>query len=520
MANRRNIMDVRELLLRIRAGASNRQIAQNLRVDRRTVGRYRKWAEEQGLLEGPLPPLGDLLILQEQTLPGRRPPQNTSSVEPYRELVTKLVKQNVEIAAIWCRLQEQEYTGSYSAVRRFVRQIKPRKPKATVRVERKPGEEAQVDFGYAGRMIDPVTGDLRRTWAFVMTQSWSRHQYVEFVFDQKVATWLRLHRNAFAWFDGIPLRVVIDNLKAAIVKAAWDDPEVQQSYRECAEHYGFLISPCRPGTPEHKGKVEQGGVHYVKRNFMGGREPTIITRANQEVLIWCNTTAGLRIHGTTKEKPLVRFQEVEQASLQPLPETPYDMAVWKKAKVHRDCYVEFDKAYYSVPHRLIEQDVWVCGGVQMVRIFTLKHKLEATHDRAQKPGERSTHLDHLPPEKIPGLTLDREDCVETATEIGVATLQVVQTLLDDPVIDRLPTVGRLLRLRHKFGEERLEAACERALHFDDPAYKTIKGILTQGLDSEPLPVPVSPPEATTFVRDADELVGDLAEELTGGESWS
>jgi transposase len=509
-------MDIRELLVHIRAGSSNRQIAHDLRVDRRTVSRYREWAEAQGLLEGPLPVLGDLLILRDQTMPGHCPPQNVSTVEPYREMVTRLVKENVEIAAIHGRLREQGFTGSYSAVRRLVRGIEPLVPEATVRVERKPGEEGQVDFGYAGRLIDPSTGELRRAWAFVMTLSWSRHQYVECVFDQKIETWLRLHRNAFAWFGGVPARVVIDNLKAAIVKAVSDDPEVQRSYRECAEHYGFLIAPCRPRTPRHKGKVEQGGVHYVKRNFLGGREPTPITQANQDVLVWCNTTAGLRIHGTTKEQPLVRFQEVEQARLQPLPETLYDMAVWKKVTVHRDCYVEFDKAYYSVPYRLITQQVWVCGGIQQVRIYTLKHELVATHERAQQAGERLTHLDHLPPEKVPGLTLDRQDCLATATEIGTATLQVVQTLLDDPVIDRLPSVGRLLRLRRKFGDRRLEAACQRTLYFDDPAYKTVKHILTQGLENEPLPSPVAAPPATVFVRSAEDLIGDVL----GGESWN
>jgi transposase len=468
------------------------------------------------LLEGPLPPLGDLLTLRDQTMPGHRPPQNVSTVEPYCDLVTRLVKENVEIAAIWERLKEQGYSGSYSAVRRIVRRIEPRVPEATVRVERKPGEEAQVDFGFAGQLLDPFTDELRRAWAFVMTLSYSRHQYVEFVFDQKVETWLRLHRNAFAWLGGVPGRVVIDNLKAAIVKAVWDDPEVQQSYRECAEHYGFLIAPCRPRTPEHKGKVEQGGVHYVKRNFLGGRQPILITQANQEVLVWCETTAGLRIHGTTKERPLVRFQEVEHARLQPLPETPYDMAVWKKITVQRDCYVEFDKAYYSVPYRLVTQEVWVCGGIQQVRIYTPKHQLVATHERAQRPGERLTHLDHLPPEKVPGLTLDRQDCLATAAQVGAATLRVVQTLLDDPVIDRLPSAGRLLRLRHEFGAERLEAACQRAIHFDDLAYKTVKRILTQGLEHESLPTPIPSPEATLFVRSVEELVGDLV----GGEPWN
>lgn len=509
-------MDIREILLHIRAGSSARQVQQDVGIDRRTIKRYREWAKRHGLLEGPLPALEALQALAEQTMPKQTPPQNVSTVAPYRELVTRLVQENVEVAAIKGRLEERGYTGSYQAVYRFVRALQPHAPKATVRVERQPGEEGQVDFGYAGQMIDPHTDQLRRTWVFVMVLAWSRYAYAEFVFDQRIETWLRCHRNAFAFFGGVPKRIVIDNLKAAIIKAIWDDPEVQQSYRQCAEHYGFLIAPCRPRTPEHKGKVEQGGVHYVKRNFLGGREPTTITQANQDVLAWCNTTAGLRIHGTTKEQPLVRFQETEQARLHPLPQTPYDMAVWKKATLNRDCYVYFDHAYYSAPHRLIGQEVWVSGGIQFVRLYTLNHQLLATHDRAQRPGERHTHLDHLPPEKVPGLILNRETCLADAAEAGPAILQVVQSMLDDSLIDRLYTAGRLLKLRHTFGDVRLEAACRRALRFADPAYKTVKRILSQGLEDEPAPEGVTAPAATTFVRSPEELVGDLA----GGEPWN
>lgn len=509
-------MDIRELLNHIRATPKDRQVQRDTGVDRRTVRRYREWARAQGLLDEPLPPLEELQALLDKTLPDPLPPQNTSSVEPFRKLAVQLVKENVETAAIRERLKERGYTGSYSAVYRFVSTLKPDVSKATVRVERKPGEEAQVDFGYAGRMIDPETGELRKTWAFVMLLSWSRHQYVEFVWDQKVGTWLLLHRNAFEFFGGVSRRVVIDNLKAAIIKACVDDPGVQQSYRECAEHYGFLIAPCRPYTPEHKGKVEQGGVHYVVRNFLGGREPTTITQANRDVLVWCHTTAGLRVHGTIKEQPLARFEQVEQARLKPLPETPYDLAVWKQTKLGRDCYIEFDHAYYSAPHRLIGQELWVCGGLQQVRIYTAKHALVATHERAQHPGERLTHLDHLPPEKVPGLLLDQDICLVSAAEVGPATRQVIQTLLDDPVIDRLPSVGRLLKLRQKFGDERLESACGRALVFGDPAYKTIRRILKEGLENQPVPVVLPAPTAIEFVRTADELVGHLC----GGESWN
>jgi transposase len=308
-----NIMDIRELIVHLRVQKSNRQVAKDTGVNRRTVQRYREWAEEQGLLEGALPPLEELLAQVEAHFQEKLPPQNQSSVEGYRSLIEGWVKANVEVAAMRQRLMERGYTGSYAAVWRFVRSLKAAQgPETVTRVETKPGEEAQVDFGYAGRMIDPETGQLRKAWAFVMTLSWSRHQYVEFVWDQKVETFLACHRHAFEFFRGASQRVRIDNLKTAILKAVFDDPQVQYAYRECAEHYGFLIAPCRVATPEHKGKVEQGGVHYVCRNFLGGRIPTLITQANPDVLVWCNTTAGLRIHGTTREKPWERFTQVCQ----------------------------------------------------------------------------------------------------------------------------------------------------------------------------------------------------------------
>lgn len=195
-------------------------------------------------------------------------------MEPYRELVKKRVGEGVEAKAIYQRLSEQGFRGSYMAVYRFVRRLKGNPLRATVRVERTPGEEVQIDFGYAGRLIEPETEKRRRSWAFVMTLAWSRHLYVEFVFDQKVETWLRCHRHGFEYFGGVPQQVVIDNLKAAIIKATQDEPAVQASYQECALHYGFRIAPCRVRTPRHKGKVEQGGVHYVKRNFLGvGNRP-------------------------------------------------------------------------------------------------------------------------------------------------------------------------------------------------------------------------------------------------------
>lgn len=513
---RKTVIDIRAMLLQMRSGASTRRISRDLGIHRTTVKRYRQWAEAQGLLTEELPAMEDLQALAAETLTSQPPPQSLSSVEPYREIVVKLRRENVEVAAIHERLKERGYRGGYASVWRFVRRLEPQMPDATVRVETKPGEEVQVDFGYAGRMNDPQSGNLRKTWAFVMTLSWSRYQYVEFVFDQKVATWLQCHRHGFEFFGGTPERVVIDNLKAGIIRASWDDPQVQQAYGECAEHYGFLISPNRPRTPQHKGKVEQGGVHYVKRNFLGGRKPTSLTQANEDVRRWCETTAGQRIHGTTREQPLVRFQEVEQAKLQPLPASPYDLAIWKEVKLHRDCYIVFENAYYSAPFRLIGQRLRVRGGAQEVRIYTSDYKLVATHTRAEKAGERHTNPAHLPVEKLPGLQMDRQVCLTTAAEIGPSVMQVVQGYLDDKVVDRLPTVRRLLRLREKHGNERLEAACQRAIRFDDVDYRTIKGILSQGLEKADAPPAAIIAPARIFVRSAIELFG----QSLGGVSWN
>jgi transposase len=521
---RKTTMDIREILRHLRQGQSNRTVAQVFGINRKTVARYRAWAAEQGLLTGDLPPLGELQQLLDEALKSPPPPQNVSSVEPYRDLVIQLRQQGVERAAIWERLKDRDYTGSYSAVYRFVRQLEPATPDVTVRVETAPGEEAQVDFGYAGRLIDPETGELRKAWAFVtparacgarVTLSWSRHQYVEFVWDQQVPTWLRAHRNAFAFFEGVPQRVVIDNLKAGITHVCWHEPQAQHAYRECAEHYGFLIAPCRPRTPQHKGKVEQGGVHYVKRNFLGGRQPTTLPQANHDVRTWCHTTAGQRCHGTTKEQPLARFAR-ERAALQPLPRTPYDLAIWKQVKLHRDCYVVFERAYYSAPCRLVDQFLWVRGGTHEVQIYTTDYQLVATHPRAQHPGQRLTTLTHLPPQQVPGLLLSRDSCRQRAAAIGPATDQVVEALLAHRPEDRLRTAGRLLQLGARFGPERLEAACARALRFEAPTYPTIKRILEQSLDTAELPAPAAAPAAQIFVRTAAELVGHLS----GGARWN
>ena len=384
-------MDIRTVVRYLQAATSVSATQRATGLNRRTIMRYRTWAQQHGLLDPqrPLPSLEELHELLAHTLPPPAPPpQTVSSVEPYREVVCTLYRQQVAGTAILQRLRERGYHGGLSSVYRFLHHLEPTPPTTTVRIEREPGSEAQVDFGYAGllagsRPAERCAKPGPSSWCCPTagTSMWSLS------LTSGCRPGLPLHAHAFAFFGGVPGRVVLDNLKAGITRACFDDPQIQPTYRECAEHYGFLLAPCAPRTPEHKGKVEQGGVHYVKQNFLGGRAPTTLTQANADVLAWCRTTAGQRRHGTTKEAPLERFEQVERARLLPLPPTPYDLAIWKSVKLHRDGYVVFDDAFYSAPYRLVGQTLRVRGGSQQVRLYASDYTLGG-HPSARRAARR------------------------------------------------------------------------------------------------------------------------------------
>jgi len=510
---KKDTLQIRQLLLHLRANHSERQIRVDTGLARDTIRRYKQWAKQHDLLQTPaLPDDAQLQALLDQTLPPLLPPQNLSSVEPYADLVATLRKQKVEMAALFARLQERGYVGSYSSVWRYIKKTETKTPEVTLRVETPPGYEAQVDFGEVGAFLDPATGNNRKAYAFVMTLSYSRHLYAELVFDQKALTWLAAHTRAFAFFGGVPERLVIDNLKAGIQKACWEDPEVNRSYAELAEHYGFLVAPCRPATPQHKGKVESG-VHFVQRNFIAGREPSDLTQGNRDLLVWCEQVSQ-RIHGTTHKKPAELFLAYEKPALKPLPPHSYDLGVYKKVKLHRDGYVTFDNAYYSAPFRLVGSTLWVRGGLNTLRILNEDHQIVATHERATEAGQRLTHPDHLPKERAAALPRSPRLLRQQAEQVGPKTLAAVEAILSDPVVDKTRSAARLLQLADKHSAERLERACERALHFSDASYPTVRDILAQGLETQATPEPTAP-AATTFARTAKELFSAFK----GALSW-
>jgi transposase len=506
MAGRRkDVLDIREIVRRFGLGERDRRIARDMGTSRNTIAKYREWAAREGFLEAELPAPGVI----EERLKAARPPREpgpASSVEPFRAFVVEKREAGVELRALHALLGEKGFEGSYSALRRFVWRLEDKSPETFLRIETAPGEEAQVDFGYAGLFHDPLTKRMRKTWIFVMTLSYSRHQYVELVFDQKVETWVELHVRAFEWFDGVVKRVILDNLKAGIVKAVLYDSEAQRSYRELAEHYGFLISPCRPRTPRHKGKVESG-VRFVRRNGLAGRLFSDIHAGNDHLRHWAVATAGVRDHGTTHEQPLIRFER-EKPHLKPLPPVRYEVTVWHKAKVHPDCHLVLDYSYYSAPHRLVGQELWIRATARRVEVYH-EHERVATHPRAIKRGTWSTIRDHLPPEKLQGLLPEPVRLKAEAQEVGPATTEFIERLLGERPLDRLRGAQGVLRLGRRYGPKRLEAACRRSLDYNQVHYQTVKLILKRELDLEPAsngsasPGPI--PKTAIFARSVSEL---------------
>jgi transposase len=285
-------MDIREIIRHIREGRSDRQIGKDLGVDRRTVKRYRGWAEAQGLLSGELPDHENLRKTLDVTMPEKVPPQNSSKADPYRMRIQELLGEKAKVTAIYDRLKEQGYSGSYASVLRLARQIEPKTVETYVRKECQPGEEAEIDFGYVG-MLQDGEGNLRKAWAFVMVLGWSRY----------AVRGVRLRPEGRDLAALPPQRA--DVLWRGAAAGGDRQPEkrdhpggvgrsqVQQAYRECAEHYGFLILPCRPAHPGTQRQGGRAGCTMCKDASWVAASPTsLVTQANRDVRLWCKRKPG------------------------------------------------------------------------------------------------------------------------------------------------------------------------------------------------------------------------------------
>jgi transposase len=488
---------LQELVRLHRLGSGSREMARSLRMGRDTIRAYRRALDRAGLLKGRSSELPDLETLKAALavyLPSQPPPQQCSSVDSWRNLIADLLERGAGPTSIYDRLRVEhpEFPGSLSAVKRLCLRLKAERgvlpEDVVIPVETEPGEIAQVDFGYAGKRYDPERGVLRKSWVFVLVLGHSRHMVAYLVFDQKVRTWLELHVRAFQDLGGVPKVIVPDNLKAAVIRCAFgvkDDIALNRSYQELARHYGFRIDPTPPRSPHLKGKVESG-VKYVKHNFLRTLDSVDLPDDQRALERWLEEIAGRRRHGTTGRAPAEVFEREERSKLLPLPRERYRLALWKPVRLHRDCHVQIDGAFYSAPWRRVGETLWARCEEQRVVLYHDDERI-ADHPRVPR-GQRSTRDEHFPEQRVPLRHRSRRYWTAKALEIGPQTKRLVDAVFDsDDVLHQLRVVQAIVTHLQTHPRRRAEAAARRALHYGCLRYVDVRNILRKGLDLEPLP---------------------------------
>ena len=482
--------ELMEIYTHWQAGDSLRQMSKNLGVDRATLRHYITAATAAGIEQGTPLPRAQWEAWIHDTFPatwGGRGSPAQAVLAPYRERIEAALQTN-HVTTVWQRLCDD--TGlavSLSTFRRYCGTLEHPPQARDVTVWRGPigpGEEAQVDFAKMGVWVIPQTQKKVVVHAFVMTLRFSRHQFVYWCVKQDEATWCQAHVAAFTFFGGVPRRIVLDNLKDGIIKPDLYDPVLNRTYRDLADHYGFLIDPGRVASPKDKPVVERQ-MPYVRDSAWAGQSWPDLQAAQAGAEHWCQAVAGQRIHGTTGRRPWELFLAEERAHLQPLPTTAWEFGRWTTAKVSADSHIMVDRALYSVPWRYLHQTVEVWISAHDVRIYAAGERIK-THRRG-RPRERVTDYTDLPEDKVAFYQRTPRWCRDQAAALGPDVAAVVTELLTVDTLVHLRGAQGIVRLAETYGADRLNAACRRARFFGDGRYHTVKGILLKALDAEPLP---------------------------------
>src|SRR5512142_2966165 len=484
-----------------RRGWSQRRIADQLGVNRATVARHLRRPEpdpkpaiaptgSEPADDTPKPaiaPIGSepaddttgpaVAPTGSDTVPPPRGSGRVSGCEPWRALITDKADQGLPAQRIYQDLvADHGYAGSYYGVRRFVHRLEQAHELPFRRIECDPGDEAQVDFG-TGAPVVSLDGKRRKTHVLRVVLSHSRKADSEAGLRQTTDDFLRCLEDAFRHFGGVPRRLVLDNLKAAVTKADWVDPELNPKVRSFGEHYGTVFLPTRPYTPRHKGKVERG-VDYVQENALKGRTFASLEEQNRFLRDWELTVADTRVHGTTRPHVGNHFTNVERAALLPLPPDPFPSFREARRTVHRDGHVEVEHAYYSVPPEYLARTVWVRWDARLVRIFNDRMEPLRVHLK-QEPGRFSTRPSHIASEKISGVERGVAWHLARVRRIGPQSARWALAVVEARGVEAVRVLIGLSSLAGRHPAAAIERACTIAAGYGAYHLRTVRALIAR-----------------------------------------
>lgn len=436
-----------------RQGLKASQIAADLGLDERTVS---KWLNQKSF----------------------RPREGTpgpSKLDPFKgEIVRLLERHPYTTVQILRHIRQGGYQGGYTILRDFVAKVRPPKKRAYLTLEFAPGECAQIDWGNYGSV--PVGSTRRRLSFFVMVLCYSRLMYVEFSLAEKMEHFLSAHQNALQFFGGVPSKIMFDNAKVAVLShppgaAAVFNPR----YLDFAAHYGFEPVACNVRKANEKGRVENG-VGYVKKNLLNGLEITHFETLQPAARAWMEEVANCRIHGETKERPIERFAS-EKASLSPLPEMAYDVAVTETVLASNQCWVRVDSNRYSVPPRLASTRVLMKRYPDRICLYE-EGRLVVTHTRSYDRRQRIRD-----PEHQKALLARRPKAREQYLLSDFLALcggaQAYYQKLTQKHLHAMAHVRKIMALKELHGNQAVARAIEDALEFEAFSSDYIANLLDQ-----------------------------------------
>lgn len=515
MANQLKMAIIETIITLKKRGWSNRRIARELGIDRGTVARQLRPAASSANAAIVDPGAGaagggsnaaivDAGSESNSERAGLRPGR-PSLCEPFRSIIVAARDHDLSAQRIYQDLvSEHGFTGRYPSVRRFVEQLGRRPGLPMRRMECEASDEVQVDFGRGASIVE-ADGRRRTTYVFRMVLSHSRKGYSEVVTRQTTELFLRCIENAFWHFGGVPRRIVLDNLKAAVIRADWFDPDLNPKMPEFARHYGTVFWPTRPYMARHKGKIERG-IGYVKNNGLKARTFASLAEQNHFLHQWERTVADTRIHGTIRQQVGPYFEGQEKSALLPLPIARFPCFQEGRRTVSRDGHVEVERAYYSVPPEYLGRLVWVRWDSGLVRVFNDRFEQIAFHTR-HEPGRFSTQPVHIVNEKISGVERGAAWLLCRVRRIGFDSFRWAEACLQARGVEAVRVLSGLLGLVRRHRSEQIDRACAIAHSYGCYRLRAVRQLIDRHppqqqdfLDEDPLIRPLA--DYQRFVHDA------------------